>query len=130
MNFTALAGIGILLVLALIVSLLLFRRDFFRAEPNKGLYIATGALQASHIIVYLTGALEKIAQINVFLAFGICAVLSILCILMSAWMLLPFSNCKHGLRYLLLFIAILQVLGTVVIFLLPEAGIPPAVGIR
>lgn len=104
MNFTVCAGIGILLVLTIIGSLILFRRDSFRSETSKGPYIATGALQAAHIILYLTGLLEKIAQFNVYLAFGICAVLSILCILMSAWMLLPFSKCRHGLKYLLLFI--------------------------
>ena len=112
MNFTVLAGIGILLVLTI---------------NSKRIYIVTGALQAVHIILYLTGLLDKIAQINVYIAFGICAVISTICILMSGWMLLPFSKFKHGIKYLLMFIAILQVISTIIIFLLPEAGIPPLI---
>ncbi len=57
----------------------------------------------------------------------ICAVVSIICILMSGWMLLPFSKFKHGIKYLLMFIAILQVISTIIIFLLPDAGIPPLI---
>ena len=126
MSFTVLIGIGILLVLTIIGSLILLRRNSFN-ESHKRIYIAVGALQAVHAILYLTGFLEKIAQKNVYIAFGICAVVSIICILMSGWMLLPFSKFKHGIKYLLMFIAILQVISTIIIFLLPEAGIPPLI---
>ena len=126
-NFTAYAGIGILLVFTIIGLLILLRRDSFKSENSKRIYIVAGVLQAVHIILYLTGLLEKIAQINVYVAFGICAVLSVICILMSGWMLLPFSKFQHGIKYLLMFIAILQVIGTIIIFLLPEAGIPPLI---
>ena len=127
MNFTAYIGIGILLVLTIIGSLILLRRNSFKFENSKRIYIVTGALQAVHIILYLTGLLEKIAQINVYIAFGICTIVSIICILMSGWMLLPFSKLKYGIKYLLMFIAILQVISTIIIFLLPEAGIPPLI---
>lgn len=127
MSFTVCAGIGILLVFTMIGSLILLRRDSFQSENSKRIYIAAGTLQAVHILLYLTGLLDKIAQINVSIAFGICAVVSILCILISGWMVLPFSRFKHGIKYLLLFIAILQVISTVMIFLLPEAGIPPLI---
>lgn len=126
MNFTACAGIGILLVLTVIGLLILLRRDSFKSE-NKKIYIAAGALQAVHAILFLTGLLDKIAQINVHAAFGFCAVVSVVCFLISGWMLLPFSRFKHGIKYLLMFIAILQVISTVVIFLLPEACIPPLI---
>ena len=96
MNFTVHVGIGILLVLTIIGLLILLRRDSFKSGNSKRIYIVTGALQAVHIILYLTGLLEKIAQINIYIAFGICAVVSIICILMSGWMLLPFSKSKHG----------------------------------
>ena len=127
--FTALVGVGILLVLAIIGLLILLRRDSFKSENenSKRIYIVTGALQAVYLILYLTGLLEKIAQNNVYIAFGICAIVSIICILMSGWMLLPFSKCKHGIKYLFMFIAILQVISTIYIFLLPEAGIPPLI---
>ena len=120
MNFTVLVGIGILLVLTVIGLLILLRRNSFNSENSKRIYIVTGALQAVHIILYLTGLLDKIAQVNVYIAFGICAVVSIICILMSGWMLLSFPKFKHGIKYLLMFIAILQVISTIIIFLLPE----------
>ena len=127
MNFTVPVGIGILLVLTIIGLLILLRHNSFKSENNKRIYIMTGALQAVHIILYLTGLLDKIAQVNGYIAFGICAAFSIICILMTGWMLLPFSKFKHGIKYLLMFIAILQVISTIIIFLLPEAGIPPLI---
>lgn len=120
MNFTVPVGIGILLVLTIIGLLILLRHNSFKSENNKRIYIMTGALQAVHIILYLTGLLNKIAQVNGYIAFGICAAFSIICILMTGWMLLPFSKFKHGIKYLLMFIAILQVISTIVIFLFPE----------
>ena len=125
MGFTVYVGIGILLVLAMIGLFILLRQDSLKAENNKRICIVVGVLQAVHIILYLTGLLDKIAQINVYIAFGICAIVSIICVVMSGWMLLPFSKFKHGIKYLLMFIAILQVISTIIIFLLPEAGIPP-----
>ena len=120
MNFTVHAGIGILLVLTIIGLLILLRRNSFKSENSKRIYIVIGSLQAAHIILYLTGLLDKIAQVNTYIAFGICAVVSIVCILMSGWMLLPSSKFKHGIKYLLMFIAILQVISTIVIFLFPD----------
>ena len=120
MNFTVLVGSGILLVLAIIGLLIFLRRNSFKSENSKKIYIVTGALQAVHVILYLTGLLDKIAQVNIYIAFGICAVVSIVCILMSGWMLLPSSKFKHGIKYLLMFIAILQVISTIVIFLFPD----------
>lgn len=127
MSFTVYVGIGILLILAIIGLIILLRHDSLKSENNKRIYIVIGVLQAVHIILYLTGLLDKIAQINVYIAFGICAIVSIICIVMSGWMLLPFSKFKHGIKYLLMFIAILQVISTIIIFLLPEAGIPPLI---
>ncbi len=46
--------------------------------------------------------------------------MSINSILMSGWMLLLSSKFKHGIKYLLMFIAILQVISTIVIFLFPD----------
>ena len=119
-NFTVHAGIGILLVLTIIGLLILIRRNSFKSENSQKIYIVTGTLQAVHVILYLTGLLDKIAQVNIYIAFGICAVVSIMCILMSGWMLLASSKFKHGIKYLLMFIAMLQVISTVVIFLFPD----------
>ena len=120
MNFTVPVGIGILLVLTIIGLFILLRHNSFEIENNKRIYIMTGALQAVHIILYLTGLLDKIAQVNGYIAFGICAAFSIICILMAGWMFLPFSKFKHGIKYLFMFIAILQVISTIIIFLFPE----------
>ncbi len=120
MNFTVHIGIGILLILTIIGLLILLRHNSLKSENSEKIYIVTGALQAVHVILYLTGLLDKIAQVNIYIAFGICAVVSIVCILMSGWMLLPSSKFKHGIKYLLMFIAILQVISTVVIFLFPD----------
>ena len=120
MNFTIAIGIGILLIFTIIGLLILLRRNSFKSENSQKIYIVTGTLQAVHVILYLTGLLDKIAQVNIYIAFGICAVVSIVCILMSGWMLLPSSKFKHGIKYLLMFIAILQVISTIVIFLFPD----------
>ena len=120
MNFTVHIGIGILLIFTIIGLLILLRRNSFKSENSQKIYIVTGTLQAVHVILYLTGLLDKIAQVNIYIAFGICAVVSIMCILMSGWMLLASSKFKHGIKYLLMFIAMLQVISTVVIFLFPD----------
>ena len=120
MNFTVHIGIGILLILTIIGLLILLRHNSLKSENSEKIYIVTGALQAVHVILYLTGLLDKIAQVNIYIAFGICAVVSIMCILMSGWMLLASSKFKHGIKYLLMFIAMLQVISTVVIFLFPD----------
>lgn len=127
MTFTVCAGIGILLVLAIIGFLILLRGDSFKSEKNKSIYIAAGVLQAVHLILYLTGLLDKIAQANVYIAFWLCAVVSLICLVLSVWMLLPFSKFKHGIKYLIMFISVLQVISTIIIFLLPEAGFPPLI---
>ena len=120
MNFTVHIGIGILLILTIIGLLILLRHNSLKSENSEKIYIVTGALQAVHVILYLTGLLDKIAQVNIYIAFGICAVVSIMCILISGWMLMYSSKFKHGIKYLLMFIAILQVISTVVIFLFPD----------
>ena len=126
---TAHIGIGILFVLSIIGLLILIRRDTFKSENavGKRIYIATATLQAVHLILFMTGLLDKIARNNVYIAFGICATVSMICILMSVWMLLPISKCNHAIKYLFMFIAIIQVISTIFIFLLPEAGIPPLI---
>ena len=95
-----------------------------KSESNKKICIATMSLQMIHIILYLTGLLDKV---TVYIAFGICSVISIICIVMSLWILFPFSKFKSGIKYLLMFISIIQVISTIVIFLMPEAGFPPLI---
>lgn len=127
MNYTCYLGIGILFVLMTIGLNIYLDHNSLELENNKRIYITVGALQIFHIIMYLTGLLDKIAQINVYIAFGICAIISIVCFLASTLMLLSSSKFKHGIKYLLMFIAVFQVISTIIMFLLPEAGIPPLI---
>lgn len=91
---------------------------------NNKIAISTGSLQGIYILLFFTGLLGKIGQINVHIAFGICAIISIICFLFSIWLLLPISKFKHGIKYLFLFFAVIQIFVTIFIYLLPEAGIP------
>ena len=120
MNFTAYAGIGIILVLGIIGFVLLFRQNSLKSEKQKRICIAVGVLQAVHAGLYLTGILDQIAQANGSVAFSICASLSLVCIVTAVWMLRPASQFKHGIKYGMLFVAVLQVLSTIVLFLMPD----------
>ncbi len=123
LEITLYLSIGIVLVLVVTGLLIWSRRNVPVTENNKRISIAIGVLQAIHIILYFTGLLEKISQADVYIAFGICAVISMICFLLSVWILLPFSKFRHGIRYLFMVFAILQVLITIFMFLLPEGGI-------
>ena len=127
MSYTCYLGIGILLVLMTIGLYIYLDHNSLELENNKRIYIIVGALQIFHIVMYLTGLLDKIVQINAYIAFGICAIISIVCFLVSMWMVLSPSKFKHGIKYLLIFIAVFQVISTIIMFLLPEAGIPPLI---
>ena len=119
MNFIVYLGIGILLVLAIIGLVILLRQNSLKSN-NKKICIVIGILQMIHAGLYLSGMLDKIAQINTYTAFGICVALSLICIVMATWMLLPSSKFNHGIKYLMMFIAILQLISTIVIFLMPD----------
>ena len=127
MGLTSYIGIGFLIALVVAGICILLRGDSLKAEKNKRFYAIVVILQAVHITVYVTGLLDVITQENVYIAFGFCAVISTICIVMSGWMFLPSSGAKHGLKYLLLLIAILQVMSTIIIFLTPEAGTSPLI---
>ena len=127
MSYTSYLGIGILFVLIVIGLYIYLDYNSLELENNKRIYIIVGSLQIFHIVMYLTGLLDKIVQINVYIAFLICAIISIVCFLVSIWMLLSSSKFKHGIKYLLMFIAVFQVISTIIMFLLPEAGIPPLI---
>ena len=120
MNFAVYTGFGILLVLAIIGLVILLRRSSLKSENNKRICTAIGVLQVVHIGLYLTGILDKLAQTNVSAAFGICAALSLVCLVMAVWILLPSSRLKYGIKYLIMFVAVLQVVGTIVIFFMPD----------
>lgn len=124
LGFTVYLGFGVLLVFTIIGLLIWSSRKVDLTENNKKISIVIGLLQTVHILIFFTDLLGKIGEANVYIAFGICAIISIICFLLSVWILLPFSNFKHVIKYLFIFFAIIQVLATIFIYLLPEAGIP------
>jgi glucan phosphoethanolaminetransferase (alkaline phosphatase superfamily) len=91
---------------------------------NNKIAILTGLLQGIYLLLFFTELIGKIGQINIYIAFGICAIISIICFLLSIWLLLPFSKFKHGIKYLFVFFAVIQIFLTIFIYLFPEAGIP------
>jgi len=104
----------------------LTRKDLINGK-NKIIAWVIGVSQAIHIALFFTGLLAVISNANVYVGFAICAFLSLICLTLSLWLVLPFSRFKNGIKYLFLFFAILQVLTTIVIFLLPEMGGIPAI---
>lgn len=85
------SSIGLIAVLAIIGLLVWGSQTLVINEDNKRIYTIVGVLQVLYLIIFLTGLLDKISQSNVYVTFGICAVISIVSILLSIWMLLPFS---------------------------------------
>ena len=86
--------------------------------------MAIVALQILHLVLFFTDAIASVAEKNVMTAFLICAGISLGCFLLSLWAVLPFSKFDNGVKYFLLFFAIIQVCVTIVMFLLPEGGMP------
>ena len=124
MGITVYLGAGVLLVLTIVGLLIWSSRKVDLTESNKKISIVIGTLQTVHILLFFTDLIGKIGEANVYIAFGICAAISIICSLLSVGILFPFSKFKHGIKYLFVFFSIIQVLVTIFIYLLPEAGIP------
>lgn len=117
-------GIGFLLVITIIVISAYLTRNNPVDHKNKAIAVTIGILQAAHALLYITGLLAAIGEAHVYLSFTICVVLSLLCVVLSIWISLPRNKFKNTIKYLFVFIAVLQTLATIYIFLLPEAGIP------
>jgi len=127
MGIVILSIIGLLAIISIIgVIIFLTRKKPFDGK-NKAIVTIIGVLQAVHILLYFSFALVKMVEANVYIAFVICAALSLVCLILSFWLTLPFSKYKNAIKYLFMFLAIMQVFITVVIFLLPEGGIEPLI---
>lgn len=94
------------------------------AHKNKIVAVVVGSMQIVHLLLYLTGLLTMISETNVFLGFMICVVFSLLCFALSIWLLIPPRKFRNAVKYLFVFLAVLQILATIIIFILPEAGMP------
>lgn len=85
MGTTAYLSIGILFALVAIGLFAWLSRNVVVTEKSKRISIAIEALQDVRIILFFKGLLGKISQTNVYIAFGICSVISIICFLLSIW---------------------------------------------
>jgi len=121
--FTA---IGLLPIIAFIGVLIYLTRNNLISGTNKIIAWVIGISQAVHAALFLTGVLAIISNANIYVGFAICAFLSLICLSLSVWLILPFSKFYNAIKYLFLFFAFIQVLATIVIFLLPDMGGFPA----
>ena len=125
MGVVFLSTIGLLVVISIIGTLIFSSRKEPIDGKDKVITIIIGALQAVHVLLYFTSTLAKIVEANAFIAFAICALLSVVCLLLSLWLLFPFFKFRNTIKYLFAFLAIIQVFTTIMIFLLPDMGVGP-----
>ena len=119
-----------LLVSAAIIGVLVFlTRKNLIAGKNKTFLWIIGLLQATHIALFFTNILAIIIQADVYVGFIVCVILSLSCLLLSVWLVLPFAKCKNIIKYLFLFFAVIQVFTVFVMFLIGDkpAGFPPLI---
>lgn len=91
---------------------------------NRFTMNAIGLLQVIYAALFISNGIGMINDFNVYLGFAIYSLLSLICLALSLWLLLPFSKCDHALKYLLFFISIQQMLFTAWIYLLTTCGDP------
>jgi hypothetical protein len=124
--FTA---IGFSFAIAIIGVLVFLTRKNLINGKNKIIVWIIGILQSIHILLFFTETLHIMVETNAYVGFAICVFLSLVCILLSLWLIMPFAKCKNKIKYLFLFFAIIQVFTTNVIFLIGDraAGFPPPI---
>ncbi|GEM_PF-896107 len=127
MSGTLYLALSILGVIVVIIIFTYLTRKKPVDSRNKTIAIIIGTIQAAHLLLYLTGLFDTIGKTNIKLSFAISVIFSLICLILSVWNLIPPKKFKHAIKYLFVFLAILQVLATIIIFLLPEAGIPPLI---
>jgi hypothetical protein len=122
------SAIGLLVVISIIkIPVLLTRTNFIRGK-NKIIIWIIAILQAGHILFYITDSLAKMCEVNVYAAFAVCVFLSLTCLSLSLWLVLPFAKFRNTTKYLFTFFAVVQVWTTTVIFLMTDGtGFPPLI---
>lgn len=127
MGITLYLLIGLLLIISITGVLIYLNHKSPIDGKNKVIVITIVTLQIVYIFLYFTGALAMICETNVYLGFTVCVLISLICLLLSIWLILPFSKFRNAIKYLFAFFAVIQALTTVVIFLLSEAGMLPLI---
>jgi len=122
MGIALLSAIGFLVAVSVIgVSIYATRKNPID-EKYKLPIIIIVALQALHILLYFTGILAAIINANAYVGFIVCVIISFVCLLLSLWLVLQFSKFRNAIKYMFLLFAVIQVLTTIVIFLMPAMG--------
>lgn len=80
-----------------------------------------------YVGLYLSAGLNVLSTFSPWLGFLICTVLSVGSLVLSVISII--KETRRGLSFLAILLAIFLLLFTVFIFLLPEAGIPPAISL-
>ncbi len=118
MGMSGLIGAGLIIILGMIGVRSWQNRSMVITEEQRKILFLTGGLQAVHVLFFVSGLLTRF---NVYVAFVICAGLSVICFGLSIWLL---AKVRQPIKYLFALLAVFQLFATVIIFLLPEAGIP------
>jgi len=122
-------AMAILVIISIIGTLVFLTRKNLINGKNKTIAWIIGILQASHILLYFTTSLARMIESDVYIAFAVCIFLSLTCLLLSIWLVLPFAKFKNAIKYLFAFFAVIQAWTTNVIFLVGDraAGFPPPI---
>lgn len=91
---------------------------------NKLTINTIAILQALYIILFFSNGIGAITSFNVYLGFAVYSLLTLACLALSVWLLLPFSKCDGALKFLLFFVSLGQALFTAWIYLFSSCGEP------
>ena len=83
--------------------------------------------QITYILLYLTNVIGIITSLNVYTGFAVYVSINMVTVILNICHIINRPKDKIFTKFLLIFITLLQILFTVFIYLLPEAGIDPLI---
>ena len=107
---------GFALVLSLIGAAIVATRGTPVGRNAKIECAVVGVLQIIHIVLYVTSAMAKLYYSNAVIALIISIALAAVCFGLSVWLFFPKADCHHGIKYLLLFVSLIQIFAVLVTF--------------
>ena len=108
---------GFALVLSLIGAAIVATHGTPIGRGAKISCAVIAVLQVVHIVLYATSAMAKLYYSNYTIALIISIAITAVCFCLSAWLFIPKADCRHGIKYLLVFIALIQIFAVVVTFI-------------
>ena len=109
-------ALGVALVLSLIGAALVASRGMPIGRRAKIVSIIISALQAAHIVLYVTSAMAKMYYSSPAAALIISCVLTVVCVPLSVWLFFPKAECRHGIKFILAFLSLLQIMTVLATF--------------